>query len=490
MTLGPSRLAALLAAACAFAFGLWFLPPTSDGALALQDGVWYGHDAETQHFREIHPHHPLFHVLAAAATYGLEALHVSRPGHVAVRLLSAAGGAWCVALITLLAGRRWWIGLMAAALLASTRMFWIEVAGGETVPLGLASLLALLSCALAPGLTVRRLVTITVLALLLRQDNVLAVPVVAVLAWMNFPAGTRARRIATWLAVAGALTILGYFGAWALDRTQHESFVDYVRRFAVHGAWPSLEGRESPIGAIANALSIAWIGRHWPLTETHVWLGILALVAGLAAGWLARGDEAPYRFAWAAAAVVVIRTGLFAWFEPHNPEWQLAPIACVAATVAVFARGEPVVGRTRNLGLAVLAVLPLAVVAGHVSSSMELRQERGVEAIAAATRSTPKPYRLMTQGWIAPAACALLDLHWEQLPGAGPDALAALTRELAKRPERTLVLTDRFVIDGMPHTLHHLNQYADELDRLPEPPGVKLLRREGLVIGVLVDLPK
>ena len=145
----------------------------------------------------------------------LEAIGIDRPGLSAVKVLSALSAALILGMIVAAAGRRrWWLGVLLAAAIASMRGFWIEAGTGENVLTGVAFGMLALRAALDPRAGPGRVSFWIVVALLARQDNILLMPAYTFALWQRMPRPRRWRRMFIWGAVTGVLTLGLYALVW------------------------------------------------------------------------------------------------------------------------------------------------------------------------------------------------------------------------------------------------------------------------------------
>jgi hypothetical protein len=70
------------------------------------------------------------------------------------------------------------------------------------------------------------------------------------------------------------------------------------------------------------------------------------------------------------------------------------------------------------------------------------------------------------------------------LEGTQPEVSQYLWDRLRAQHVPMLFVTDRFVLDGMPHSLHHLSEYDQELDLLNDAEDLRVFRWQGRVYAV------
>jgi hypothetical protein len=474
------------------AVSLFLLPPDSDGAFSSFDGVMYGIDLERDPLPAISGHHPLFHLVAIPITAALRALGVALPGHVAVRMISAAGACACLLLVALAAGRaRWAVGAAFALVLFSSRSFVIDAAVGESILPGCAAALWLLLEAARVPASPRRVAAALVLAVLLRQDNILLLPGVVIAVAAGLPRGARLRPLAGILIGAGAATLAGYSAAWWMATRGSKALWDYL--FYLPGMGWTAPNPLDPRRFLMHldALSAAVVGRNWPREDLHLLLGPAFVVALAAVALLLRG-RTPRRALGAAVLVtLVVRAAFFSWFDAANPEWSVLTIALVATWGSRLADSEPRWPRpARVAGVLVLAGLAAFALASHARFTWRLRERHFVGAMARAAAEC-RGCRTIAYGYHAQQGLSFLGVpskaYADNLPFE--TTLEDLERDLREHPEPTLVVMDRWVASDDPWLLANAAAGGRFLDSVPLPPGVRLLSHEGLAFAAIWTPP-
>jgi hypothetical protein len=478
-------------AACAIGIAVTLFPFDSDGAFAIHDGIWMGMGAEgADPEASISPHHPLFHVLAIALARLLAALGVAHPGHVAIRILAGLGGAWLLVQVLRLSGAaRPWAGAGFALVLLCSRGFVMEAASGENVLPAAAAALFALRLAARPGGGIARVAAATALALLIRQDNVFVVPGIAWAVLAGSPTGTRLRRGAAVLAVAGIATLAGYAAAWLLVTGGRSGPIAWLLPFGAK-SWSGPASIElARFATYFHSITLAMTGELDPGRVARPLVGLSYPAALVVAGWLLRGDAPRLGLVAPIAATLVGRAFFHTWFEADNFEWLVPQVALVAAAASGAANGRPAMARVpRSAGAVVLAGLAAWLLASHGPWTPGLRRRGLMEAVEEAVRADRTEWQVVAFGERVPTALILLGIPHESV-GRGETIEAAFARiGAARRVRPTIVVADRIVEDGMPFRFRHPETLARKLDSDPAPPGVDLLRRNGLVYGA--RLPK
>ncbi len=312
-----------------FVTGLFLIPIESDGAL-VSDGIWYGIEMESSPAKAVHGNHPLFHLIAWPLAAAARAAGFTHPGHVAYRIVAAAGGAILVSIVAAFGGRRAaWFGLAAAGYVAASRMSVIESATSENVGPATAAALAAAWAALHRR---RRPVVagaLLALAMTLRQDNILLVPGIAM---TLFPRGRRRGPLVAFLAATAVPVLAVYVLAWRIADPD-ASFLHYLLGLGTIGAYAPAASGTSFATLEAVALSDAFIGRHATGAAAESLLGLAVLLLPIALAWTRTGFRRMTREAWLFGSPVLLRFFFYGWYEPANPEWQFLAIAfsCAAA---------------------------------------------------------------------------------------------------------------------------------------------------------------
>ncbi len=357
----------------------------------------------------LYPHHPLTHLLAwllygAASPFTgggvLAALD-------AQRWVSAAGGA--LAALALWNSGRLLAGPMGGRLLAlgfalSTGN-WLYGSVGETYLPATAALAWLWHLSLSAALTGKvpsaaHLAGWMLLATLLRQDAVLALPwLCLLLPWCTFLGA---------LVGAGAASLALYALAWGIAGGE-SGFVPWLRGLADTGLWGATPGGSAVAMSLGlTAAAFAW--GLWPAAGA-LWSALLAF-GGLAAAllWPKRleGRAAPSplapgqtlgRVALALALFAAARVAFFSWWQPSNieyhtgtllPLWLLFAVALAARARGAGAREPsarepgargtgtpPPAPGARRVGLALAGVLAAAV--GNAQSLILPARSAGID---------------------------------------------------------------------------------------------------------------
>jgi hypothetical protein len=494
--LETAGVAVVVLGVCLFLFG-W----DADGGFAIHDPMFYASHAEDQPWTSVSGHHPGFHVLVNGVTEVLGRAGVERPGYMGVRVVSGLGAAALVVLIAGLAGRRrLQVGVLFALPFVATRGFVMEGATGENVlPAAAAALLALVLAA-RPGVGLVCVAAASILALLLRQDNVLAVPGIALAVALRRGKGDRARPVVGLVLVTGLITLGCYVALWRVTAAER-GFQAWMLELtdAPARSWaPSTlpDGSVVPIHLAALGAAVSGVQTHVDPERPgagvplHVGIGLGWCAVILVCGVLLRGDRRPSPFLWGAAAILAVRFPFFLWFEPRNFEWWVLPCALVAAAGSACAAGRSTRSLAmRRTGTSLLVALAVATVASHGASTWTLRDRTLSRALEEAVElGGPASHcRYIAYRFRAAAAFHVhrVPMNREQDVILGPPgaAVGLFEARLKARPVRTVVLVDRFVGDGMPATIRRgdpsgLGPY---LDHLEDGSGLRALREDGKV---------
>ncbi len=460
---------------------LFFFPIGSDSA-CINDGVWFGIELESNPAKAIRGNHPFFHVIAWPLCEAARAAGFDHPGHVAVRIVAAAGGAALAGLVAAFGGRRAArFGLAAAGFVVASRIFVIESGTGENVGPATASALAVTFAALHHRR--RRLLvgSLLALALVLRQDNILLVPGVALTV---FPRGKRRGPLLAFLAAAAIPVIAVYLLAWRIAAPD-AGLVPWVLGLGAHGPWFGGSPTLAPFFILeAGALASALVGHHFSHQTLEALIGICGLFFPIALASSRAGFRRATCEGWLFILPVVLRFFFYGWFEPINPEWQLLPIAFSCAAAARLARlSRP--GRALVVRTVLLLAAAAGVLASHVPATLTLRQTNSRDAVLAALTEAPRDAMLVVEGYGMPATLALLGLPYTMV--VAPDVMTKIAAIADANPARTvLVLTDRWALDGEPASLAHRSKNRAFLDASVDDDHVHYLRYEGLVYAMLV----
>ena len=474
-------------ALAAFAVALWFFPVDCDGAFGVHDGVAYGIAADRMERGSISPHHPLFHAVALALVPPLRALDVPHPGHVAIRILAGLGAAWLLLQICWLAGReRVLVGAAFALPLLASSGFLVETAAGETMLPGAAAALFAVTTAARPTARLASSAAALTLALLLRQDNLFVVPGVALALAAVRPRGARVDAVVKVIGAAGVATLAGYVVAWlvaiggGMPFPLWLVFLARLQPFSFHEfGWVSLR---TYLASFELAL-VAPFG-----VASHLALTGACLVLFLAAGLGLRGT-APARASIGGIVLTMIAWALFnIWWLPENFEYVIPVLAFLAAAMAALARGAPATALPSRRA-AVIAILGLTVwmVAVHAKDTLRLRERRLADAVDAAIAIGGDDARYLSVGNRASVGLALRGIKPTPiLSETGLDnILATIDAEVRSSPGRAIVINDRFALDPTPRGGTRDPRVYVPLDFMSDMPGVRLLRRDGLVYGAV-----
>jgi hypothetical protein len=488
----PVLLSLLLVAVVMIA-AIALFPHDSDAAFAVHDGIWYAEHAETYAPGSIMPHHPLFHLVVLGVLEPLRAAGVAHPGHVATRIVAGLGGAWLLLQIAALAGwRRFAVGAAFALVVLGTRGFLVEMGTGENVlPAAAAGLFALV-LATRPGGTLFAIGAALVIAGLMRQDNVFVAPGVAWAVAAARPAGARLPAVLKLAAGASIATAAGYVAFWLWSRRADEGLFEWTFRLALDGSWTGPKGFEiGQLPVYVFSIALVMTGRIAAPFDLEWVIGVLYVLAFLVAGFLLRGTTPHRRLVMPVVLTLVGRAAFHSWYEANNFEWLVMPIALVAAVSAGLCHGEPATGTAaRRTGIALLLGLTAWLLIAHGKWTWALRERRLMTAVVEVAGPEWRRWRFIANGARPSEALHLLGARpfAEGAPLAGTyrdlaikggdDAvfLANLAAELQARPVPTIVITDRFVMDGMPYTAW--SEHSWGMDRPGfELPGFELVRK-------------
>ncbi len=393
---GAPRTAVAAVAVGALAAALFQFPADANATVAGNDAIFYGLAVEGGRADEIViGHHPLFHLLAWAVHALLVA--VAGPfelsGVWAVRTVGALGAAVGAATLLFYGARAGGLGfgfalVAAAAVTVGGRLFGSM---GETY---LPSYAIVLWLALATTdaavrgvrLSIGRLVALTVVALALRQEAVLATPFVAcALATERIVETGRARRALTYLGIAGIATLAVYGGCWAVYRGGTEApagFVAWLTTLTGHGEWGRWGDLEPPraFGLALTMTAASWDhGILWSVPGTAataaaplpgiatppawapwaILFGPFALALVLGVRWVG------HRVAlWCIAALLLPRLAFMAWWQPTNPEFHFANWIPIAALLMIAVAVIPRPGRRVWVGIVTVAFVVQAGIVG------------------------------------------------------------------------------------------------------------------------------
>jgi hypothetical protein len=470
-----------------FVAALLLFPPDSDGTLAASDPVYYGIWVETYGAGSIAAHHALFHALVFGLTKPLLLLGVASPGPVALRIVSAASAALAVILVFLGAGRdRWRVGAAFAVLLLATRSWLLEAGVGESIVPGAAAALLAIDQATRRPFSALRVWGSLVLALFMRQDNILIVPGVVLGLWHVCEPGRRVKTLASGLLASAAVTVAGYVAFWWIAREGRQPFLEYMLYLALD---PQYGGRDL-LGNFPwrlDALGAAVVGRTWPPWSPNVWVGPAFLAAIAVASLLLRG-RAPVRpVVSTVVAVVVVRAAFYTWFDFKNWEWSVLTLVLSAYLGARMAEGSAVRSRrARVAGVAVLLAVAFAVLAVHAASTLRLRRPTLMDALRRAAAAA-QGARFVAVGHAADLGLYYLTLDHVLVPTLDTeDVLESVRREVRSKPGPAIVVWDRWVLEGDPFRMQR-GRLPNFVDRMESTPELRVLRWEGLAYGVRYD---
>jgi hypothetical protein len=485
-------LVVLLILGATAAVALFLFPFDSDGALAVNDGVWFGIGAEEYPAGSISPHHPLFHVLAAALVPLLRSFGAEHPGHLAVRILAGAGAAWLLLQIFAAAGRRVLVGAGFALVVFSLRGVIVETAAGETVIPAAAAALAAVVLASRPAPNLLATGLMTAIALWFRLDNVLIVPGVAAAIAVGRPKGERLAPTVRLLVASGLVTILGYVAAWMVATGGAPPFPAWL--LAELAPW-SGAGDLDPtrFSYYLSAVAVATTGQRWPMSDPQPLLGLVPIAATLASGAMLLGTEPRVRLGLPVLVTLVLRAWFHTWYEAENFEWLLLPLSFLAAFSAGLARGEPATGRIlRYAGGAILVALAACALLSHAPSTWRLRERRLTSVIEEAVAGPRAQWRILAQGGRVATGLKLLGVRYEDVPEAPSDpvkSMRSMMTAIGASPVPTVAILDRLVLSGMPYEIEHHESWRLPYDDLGDTPAAQFLRRGGLTCAMFITPP-
>jgi hypothetical protein len=477
-------LATGLLATVALALSLWLLPIDSDGAFAINDGIHYAAAAESGKTSVI-ARHPLFHVLVQSTTGALRALGAAHPGHIAIRIVSGVGAAWLVIVLTLLAGRqRWYAGWLCGCFALSCRFVLLDSAAGETVVIATAASLSAFALALRPQPSWPAVGVALIVALLFRQDNVLAVPGLALVLWPSARPPRRFLRLAAFFVVVGAVTLGVYAFMWWLNASS-ETFGHWMVAAAHSGQWGTGLTAERMLTHL-DAMGDATVGAVWGWDDPKPWVGPTVLGTVLIGGVLLHGTQAAGRFITAMLLTVVIRFFFHSWWAPV-PQFHVYNIGAVAAAAAFAARDpSPFLPLRARAGLVLVALAILVTVLCHWPSTRILRERRLMESVGYAGALSPPGARFMARGTAAQTALWFMGIGSIQMPHDRATMTKMVAEELRNgRP--LIVFFDRFTLGNRPAALIRPGQHDADLDKVAPTPGTRLVRIDGLVVATISE---
>jgi hypothetical protein len=489
-----SRLVPIFLVVASMAIALFLYPFDSDAAFAVHDSIWYAVGAERYPAGSINPHHPLFHGFLIALVPPLRSLGIEQPGHVAARIVSGLGAAWLLLQICALAGRRRiLVGSAFALLLLVTRGYIIEVATGENVlPAAAAALFALRVAARPNPSLVMTGVALT-FAGLMRQDNVFIVPGIAWALVRGLPPGRKLRGL-VWLGVGvGIATAAAYVVFWWFNVRGQESVFHWLNRFGRGGSWTGpKEFSFSQLPVYCFSVAIAMTGRLSPPGTEREWVGLLYVAGILAPGLLFRGSEWRQGLGIPILLTLIGRALFHSWFEADNFEWLVLPVAFLIAYASSLTRGAPATPpAARVVGGALLLGLIAWVLYAHGAHSWQLRDRQLMRSVEEAVRVDRSRWRFLAYGGRVKEALVMLNVP--ELKDGAPTAegtfldiaprgtgvdefFTMLEAERGRYPIPTIVIADRFVIDGMPFRARLDGTWGIDSNELA---GWDIVRRRG-----------
>ena len=482
-------------AACVFVGALTIFPWDSDASFIAHDPVFYAHDAEGRPWRSLVGHHPLFHVMVNVVTAALERANVAHPGHLAVRCVSGFGAACIVLLFSWIAGagKRTTGALIALPLIAS-RTFIFEAGVGESIHTACAASLATLWLASRPDPRRLPVAISLVLALLLRQDNVLMVPAVAIAFASGQASGRRLRRTASLIGIAAVATLTLYLLAWRVSAPDVR-LADYLLHVASPQWIDEMTAAPDSMRMLAHCAvsGVAVVGQQWDMQALpHVAVGVAFVALLVAAGVLLRGRYASGRFGVAVLLTIGARAPFFAWFEPMNHEWWLLPLVLIGALVASWARGDngspPA---RRRAGHLTLLLMTAAILAAHMPWTYALRDRSVAHARDVAMEAGARfpDCRYATFGAHAHTAFHVIRRDHLPMDGSIEATIDELRQVLSRGTAPIVLVLDRFAGTGMPHLLRQdSDPLASLLDDWKPTQGERLFRYRGRVIAIAWNL--
>jgi hypothetical protein len=464
--------------AVTMALAVWLYPVDSDAAFAVHDAIWYGEQAQSSPLQSISPHHPLFHVFVLGLLQPLRVLGVAGPGHVAIRIVAGIGASWLILQICGLAGRRrLLVGAAFAFVILCSRGFIVELASGENVLPAAAAALFALTTAAKPNPSLIAAGAALTFAALMRQDNVFIAPGVAAALALGLEKGRRLRGIAAVAIGVGLATAAGYSAAGggrsARVVLQVDRAVRQRRPLDRASAIRAFARRSAPVLGRADAHRKARGGGEGccldrrRLRGRHRGPGIPAARIG---GALAprRGDAGSPRPATALLRVV------------RGRELRMDGASGVAP------RGVRVGSRARrardSAGVAILLALSAWLLFSHGIETWKLRERRLMLAIERVADVDRSKWRFLATESRVGAALHLMGIPYTDLGRHRmtlDDVVLELAREQKEQRVPSIVIVDRFVMDGMPFTRKD-GPKPWALDTIPNPPEWELVRWDGV----------
>lgn len=383
----PSRAAQWLLFACTTLLYLATFPVRSDGELLGNDAIHYAADMAAGSCQGLaHPHHLLFHPLVALAALPAQLWREAPPTAInylwAQQWISSIGGALFVLAVFRLAAQL--AGTLRATALAACAIVaagtWLYSAVGETYTPAAAALAWLLVEAVQTKLGLRpsnvlRSTLWLLLALLLRQDAILILPILPLLL------GARTSIIT--IGAAGTLSVCLYSFGWALSGSE-QAFVPWLRGLIDQGTWghaPGLTSWSLAVGLTGAAWNYGLVELR-PLfmrgdfasfgSLSAAALGSLALLAAALMPKAVLFRSTTGKAALALALFALTRLCFFAWWEPSNMEHHSTTLVPLFLLAALLLRTGP----ARAVPQALLLVGACALTAA-TNFHMIVRHNRG-----------------------------------------------------------------------------------------------------------------
>jgi hypothetical protein len=324
-----------------------------------------------------------------------------------------------------------------------------------------------------------------VLALLLRQDNLLIVPGLALGLWPLLEPGKRTKALLSGLLASAAATLSGYAIFWRLATGGDRSFPDWLLRLSLDPQYsdtnlvPNLQWHVDGLGA-------AVVGRIWQPSEANLWVGPAFVAACLGAGLLLRGTARIRHLTAAVAAIVLVRGIFYTWFDYRNWEWSVLTLILVAwlgSRMAGGAAARP--WWARAFGTTILAGAGVAVLSAHAALTVSLAKPRFMGAMRQAVEAGAG-CRFIASGHSPDLGFDFLRIR-HVLIHDGPDLVERVTREVQSRPEPAMVVMDRWIFNGEPCLMVNQGRIPIFLDWMESTPGLQILRWEGRAYAVRYD---
>jgi hypothetical protein len=309
----------------------------------------------------------------------------------------------------------------------------------------------------------------------------------------GLPPGRRLRGVVSVAVGVGVATAAAYLAFWWLNVRAEEPFFRWLNRFGHEGSWTGpKEFTLSQLPVYLFSVAIAMTGRLSPPGTEQPWIGALYVVAIVAPGLLLRGSDWRQRLGMPILLTLIGRALFHSWFEADNFEWLVLPVAFLVAWAASLVKGAPATPRlARAAGVAAILGLCAWLLYAHALPTWRLRGRRLMSSVEEAVRVDHARWRFLAYGGRVKEALALLGIpelrdgapraegtYLDIAPrGTDVDQFFALLEEERERyPIPTIVIADRFVIDGMP--------FRDGLDGIwgidsNELPGWDIVRRRG-----------